>query len=229
MISDSDKDELDFGDCAKTEEVMERTNRKTKILQRVPPVLNIAILLDFTLLQSNTYTYCFFHNNYIIISQEIFQKKNTVWAEPFNSLVVCYLLITAIPLSERSPYRALLTNPNPVGAVLRCTHPNAICISNRTGSSAETLDMDNPENLVILKILVQTNADAVQSAILYSPHTVRVCHCCTCARPAHLNMPTLQPTDHSLSAVRAITESRPLLMLSGIGIPSYRIATPQFN
>ena len=54
MISDSDKDELDFGDCAKTEEVMERTNRKTKILQRVPPVLNIAILLDFTLLQQNT-------------------------------------------------------------------------------------------------------------------------------------------------------------------------------
>ena len=78
MISDSDKDELDFGDCAKTEEVMERTNRKTKILQRVLPVLNIAILLDFTFLQSNTYTYCFFHNNYIIISQEIFQKKNTV-------------------------------------------------------------------------------------------------------------------------------------------------------
>ena len=37
-----------------------------------------------------------------------------------------------------------------------CTHPNAICISNRTGSSAETLDMDNPENLEILKILVQT-------------------------------------------------------------------------
>ena len=27
--------------------------------------------------------------------------------------------------------------------------------------------MDNPENLEILKILVQTNADAVQSAILY--------------------------------------------------------------
>ena len=38
---------------------------------------------------------------------------------------------------------------------------------NRTGSSAETLDMDNPENLEILKILVQTDADAVQSAILY--------------------------------------------------------------
>ena len=93
----------------------------------------------------------------------------------------------------------LLTNPNPVGAVLWCIHPNAICIPNRTGSSADTLDMDNPENLVILKILVQTNADAVQSAILYSPHTVRVCHCCTCARPAHLNTPALQPTDHSLS------------------------------
>ena len=85
--------------------------------------------------------------------------------------------------------------------------------------------MDNPKNLVILKILVQTNADAVQSAILYSPHTVRVCYCCTCARPAHLNTPALQPTD-SLSAVRAIAESRPLLMLSGIGIPSYRITTP---
>ena len=226
MISDSDKDELDFGDCAKTEEVMERTNRKTKILQRVLPVLNIAILLDFTLLQSNTYTYCFFHNNYIIISQEIFQKKNTVWAEPFNSLVVCYLLITVFPLSERSPNRALLTNPNPVGA--RCTHPNGSAFPTAP-VNRETLDMDNPKNLVILKILVQTNADAVQSAILYSPHTVRVCHCCTCARPAHLNMPTLQPTDHSLSAVRAITESRPLLMLSGIGIPSYRIATPQFN
>ena len=93
----------------------------------------------------------------------------------------------------------LLTNPNPVGAVLRCTHPNAICIPNRTGSSAETLDMDNPENLVILKILVQT--DAVRFGVPFclcllfsyhapfSPQTVRVCHCCTCARIAHLNTP----------------------------------------
>ena len=51
----------------------------------------------------------------------------------------------------------LLTTPNPVGAVLRCTHPNAICIPNCTGSSAETLDKANPENLEILKILVQTD------------------------------------------------------------------------
>ena len=93
----------------------------------------------------------------------------------------------------------LLTNPNAVGAVLWCTHPNAICIPNRTSSSAETLDMDNPENLEILKILVQT--DAVRFRVPFcirppfSPQTVRVCHCCTCARPAHLNTPTLQPTD----------------------------------
>ena len=26
----------------------------------------------------------------------------------------------------------------------------------------------------------------------FSPHTVRVCHCCTCARPAHLNTPALR-------------------------------------
>ena len=77
----------------------------------------------------------------------------------------------------------LLTTPNAVGAVLRCTHPNAICIPNRTSSSAETLDMDNPENLAILKILVQT--DAVRFRVPFcirppfSPQTVRVCHCCT--------------------------------------------------
>ena len=30
-------------------------------------------------------------------------------------------------------------NPSgPVGSVLRCTHPNAICIPNRTGTSAKT-------------------------------------------------------------------------------------------
>ena len=86
----------------------------------------------------------------------------------------------------------LLTTPNAVGAVLWCTHPNAICIPNRTGSSAETLDMDNPENLEILKILVQT--DAVRFGVPFcicllfsyhapfSLHTVRVCHCCTCVR-----------------------------------------------
>ena len=39
----------------------------------------------------------------------------------------------------------MINNPTAVGAV-----------SNRTGSSAETLDMENPENLKILKILVQT-------------------------------------------------------------------------
>ena len=57
-----------------------------------------------------------------------------------------------------SESRLYLQTPNAVGAVLRCTHPNAICIPNRTGSSAETLDMANPENLEILKILVQTDA-----------------------------------------------------------------------
>ena len=88
--------------------------------------------------------------------------------------------------------RLYLQTPNPVGAVLRCTHPNAICIPNRTRSSAETLDMDNPENLEILKILVQT--DAVRFRVPFcirppfSPQTVRVCHCCTCARIAHLNI-----------------------------------------
>ena len=77
--------------------------------------------------------------------------------------------------------------------------------------------MDNPENLEILKILVQT--DAVRFGVPFcicllfsyfapfSPHTVRVCYSSTCARPAHLNTP-VQSTDHSLSAVRAISESR---------------------
>ena len=105
----------------------------------------------------------------------------------------------------------LLTTPNPVGAVLRCTHPNAICISNRTGSSAETLDMANPENLEILEILVQT--DAVRFGVPFcirppfSPHTAHVCYRCTCARIAHLNTPALQLTD-SHSSVRATSRSR---------------------
>ena len=109
-----------------------------------------------------------------------------------------------------SESRLYLQTPNAVGAVLRCTHPNAICIPNQcriphaysAGSSAETLDMDNPENLEILKILVQT--DAVRFGVPFcicllfssfapfSPHTVRVCHCCTCARIAHVNTPTLR-------------------------------------
>ena len=42
--------------------------------------------------------------------------------------------------------------------------------------------MANPENLVILKILVQTNADAVRSAILYSS----ILH--TCATAAHVRV-----------------------------------------
>ena len=62
--------------------------------------------------------------------------------------------------------------------------------------------MDNPENLEILKILVQT--DAVRFGVpfciclLFSyhapflPHTVCMCHCCTCAAMAHLNMPALR-------------------------------------
>ena len=59
--------------------------------------------------------------------------------------------------------------------------------------------MDNPENLEILKILVQT--DAVRFGVPFcirppfSPHTVRVYYSSTCARIAHLNTPTLQPTD----------------------------------
>ena len=54
--------------------------------------------------------------------------------------------------------------------------------------------MDNPENLEILKILVQT--DAVRFRVPFwirppfSPHNAHVCHCCTCARPAHLNIST---------------------------------------
>ncbi len=102
----------------------------------------------------------------------------------------------------------LLTTPNAVGAVLRCTHPNAICIPNRTGSSAETLDKANPENLVILKILVQTDAVwfgvpfcihlLFSSFAPFSPHTVRVCYSSTCARTAHLNRPALQPQPHRL-------------------------------
>ena len=82
----------------------------------------------------------------------------------------------------------LLTNPNPVGAVLWCTHPNAICIPNRTGSSADTLDMANPENL---KILVQTvrvpHADAVQSAILYLSTLLHLI-LCACATAAHVRV-----------------------------------------
>ena len=62
--------------------------------------------------------------------------------------------------------------------------------------------MANPENLEILKILVQT--DAVRFGVPFciclffsyfapfSPHTVRVCYSSTCARIAHLNTPTLR-------------------------------------
>ena len=76
--------------------------------------------------------------------------------------------------------------------------PHTAHVCHRTGSSSDTLDMANPENLVILKILVQT--DAVRFGVpfyihlLFSyhapflPHTVRMCYCCTCARPAHLNI-----------------------------------------
>ena len=71
---------------------------------------------------------------------------------------------------------------------MRCTHPNAICIPNRTGSSAETLDMANPENLEILKILVQTDADAVQSAILYLSTLLHLI-LRTCATAAHVRVP----------------------------------------
>ena len=58
--------------------------------------------------------------------------------------------------------------------------------------------MDNPENLEILKILVQT--DAVRFRVPFcicllfsyhapfSLHTMRVCHCCTCARERLLLM-----------------------------------------
>ena len=66
--------------------------------------------------------------------------------------------------------------------------------------------MANPENLVILKILVQT--DAVRFGVPFcicllfsyhapfSPHTVHVCYRCTCARPAHLNTPAFRcPSD----------------------------------
>ena len=110
-----------------------------------------------------------------------------------------------------SESRLYLQPPNAVGAVLWCTHPNAICIPNRTGSSAETLDMANPENLKILKILVQT--DAVRFGVPFcirppfSPHTAHVCYRCTCARIAHLNTPALQLTD-SHSSVRATSRSR---------------------
>ena len=62
--------------------------------------------------------------------------------------------------------------------------------------------MANPENLVILRILVQT--DAMRFGVPFcicllfsyhapfSPHTVRVCYSSTCARIAHPNTPALR-------------------------------------
>ena len=62
--------------------------------------------------------------------------------------------------------------------------------------------MDNPENLEILKILVQTDAVRFRvpfcicllfsSFAPFSPHTVRVCYSSTCACIAHLNTPALR-------------------------------------
>ena len=68
----------------------------------------------FLLFYNQTPTHIVFHNIYIYyhITGKI-SKKNTVWAEPFNSLVVCYLPITVFPLSERSPNRDFTYNPQP--------------------------------------------------------------------------------------------------------------------
>ena len=80
----------------------------------------------------------------------------------------------------------LLTNSNPVGAVLRCTHPNAICIPNRTGSSAETLDKANPENPG------SDRCGSVQSAILYSSTLFTS----NCARVPLLHMCAYRTSEH---------------------------------
>ena len=188
----------------------------------------------FLLFYNQTPTHIVFHNIYILsYHRKNFKKKYRLGRTVQFSgslLPTDHSLSTVRAISESRLY---LQTPNPVGAVLRCTHPNAICIPNRTigvnlavpnpvgavlrcthpnaicipnqcriphaysaGSSAEPLDMDNPENLVILKILVQT--DAVRFRVPFcirppfSPHTVRVCYSSTCARIAHLNTPALR-------------------------------------
>ena len=56
--------------------------------------------------------------------------------------------------------------------------------------------MDNPENLEILKILVQTNADAVQSAILYLSTLLHlILH--TCATAAHVRVSDVANQRHT--------------------------------
>ena len=49
-------------------------------------------------------------------------------------------------------------------------------------TAAETLDMDNPENLEILKILVQTNA--VRFGVPFCIHLIL----CACATAAHVRV-----------------------------------------
>ena len=64
----------------------------------------------------------------------------------------------------------MINNPTAVGTVSNRTGSSAETLSvdtkrgRRTGSSAETLDMDNPENLIILKILVQTILNKINHA-----------------------------------------------------------------
>ena len=81
----------------------------------------------------------------------------------------------------------LLTTPNAVGAVLRCTHPNAICIPNRTSPSAETLDMANPENPG------SDRCSSVQSAILY----LSTLFTSNCARVPLLQMCAYRTSEHA--------------------------------
>ena len=59
--------------------------------------------------------------------------------------------------------------------------------------------MDNPENLVILKILVQTDADAVRSAILYLSIFFIFCTLFTsyCARVPLLHMCAYRTSEHT--------------------------------
>ena len=130
---------------------------------------------------------------------------------------------TSITTYRSQPFRCpsdlriatLLTNPNPVGAVLRCTHPNAICISNRTGSSAETLDMDNPENLEILEILVQT--DAVRFGVPFCIRPPLFTSYCTRVLPLH--MCAYRTSEHT----SITTYRQPFLCPSDLPVATFRL------
>ena len=72
---------------------------------------------------------------------------------PFLTIVGAVLRRT-IGVNLRKSYA--LNPSGPVGSVLRCTHPNAICIPNRTGDIRENPSLRVSEKM---NIVMQTDMD----------------------------------------------------------------------